>query len=422
VKSSHPTQPPHHPERTPTTHDTQKTALCRHYPDCGGCQTLEHDIPTQLEAKRAYLQKGLQSLGDLEILPMIPSPVAQGYRHKVMLPFGLRKQRTDGDNANVSEETVTLGCFAKDSHQVINQSECWVQDADLTQCAFAIRKWADQLALSVYDEKKHAGFLRHILLRKGSGTGQILVGMIANGEHPLPESNILALRSYLEEALPGKSESIKGIVLNHNSDKTNVTLGSRETVLFGQPFIEERLNGLTFRLRLSSFFQINPLQASTLFDLAVRDFKPGQKVLDLYAGTGTFTLWAARKTGYAEGWEESPAAIQSAKEAATLNGLGEKAHFVLTEVGAQLKDNPELLRNYDALVVDPPRKGLEESLTNALIGDGPDQVVYVSCNPNSLARDLGWLKSSYHIDRVQPVDMMPHTRHIETVVHLRRRE
>jgi 23S rRNA (uracil1939-C5)-methyltransferase len=409
------------PERKAKSPDAAITPLCRHYPACGGCQTLEQDISSQLESKHAYLSARLQSITSQEILPMIPSPTSQGYRHKVMLPFGKSQQTGVAAPQGAGNDKTLLGCFAKDSHVVIDQWECHVQDSELTICAYAIREWAQKESVSVYDEKSHHGLLRHVLLRKASGTGEILVGLIINGEVGNPEKWTRELKLHLFAALKDKADAIKGIVLNHNCERTNVTLGNRETLLYGQPFIEERLQNLSFRIRLGSFFQINPLQAMTLFDLAVKNLMPGQKVLDLYAGTGTFTLWAARKTGYAEGWEENSAAVVSAKESSQLNGLEGKAHFVQTEVATQLACDPNILKHYDAVVVDPPRKGLDLSLTKAFVACGPMQIVYVSCNPTSLARDLGILNPAYTIQTIQPVDMMPHTRHVETVVHLKRR-
>lgn len=391
---------------------------CPHYPACGGCQSLELDYAEQLNRKQAVAEglfdaafMQLAKQGQLpDIHRILPSPSSEGYRHKVMLPFGRGEQ---------TSPSVTLGCFAKNSHVVVDQESCRVQEPELTHCALAIKAWAKEWRLAVYDEATHSGWLRHAVLRKALGTGEILAGLVVNGagpEHPLAD-----LGNVLRKTLGTRAEALKGIVLNLQTERTNVVLGSHIEEVEGRSFIEENLDGLRFRLRLNSFFQVNPQQAKNLFATATAGLGDGHRVLDLYSGAGTLTLWAARQGAQCQGWEENAFAVQSAQEAATVNGLSERSEFLLGDVVQGLKNKGNhAVAGFDALIVDPPRKGLEKPVLEAILESGPERLTYVSCNPNSLKRDVMALASKYRIESLQPIDMMPHTRHIEIVAKLRR--
>jgi 23S rRNA (uracil1939-C5)-methyltransferase len=411
--------------------DSDRPFACPHYPTCGGCQTLELDYAEQLRRKQAVIE-GLfddSFVGDLktrggrgalpEIRPILPSPSPVGYRHKVMLPFG--SNRSQAGLVLADKPTITLGCYARNSHLVVDQQACLVQEPELTRCALAIKAWAQAWGLSVYDETTHSGWLRHAVLRKGYGTGEILAGLVVNGTTPGVEKPLADLGPQLRHVLGERSGALKGVVLNINTARTNVVLGDREERLEGVTHIEENLDGLRFRLRLNSFFQINPLQAPTLFGTATEGLGPGQKVLDLYSGAGTLTLWSARQGADCQGWEENAFAVHSAQEGALLNGLETHTRFECCDVTQRLADlGKKELRDFDALIVDPPRKGLEMPALETIKASGPSRLTYVSCNPNSLRRDILSLSEAYTLESLQPVDMMPQTRHIEVVAQLRR--
>ncbi len=390
---------------------------CPHFPDCGGCQTLEQDYADQLAAKQTTVIHRLGIFPGLNIHDILPCPKLSGYRHKVQLPFG-----QDESIPSLGNRHITLGCYAQNSHHVINQEACLVQDPELTACAFALRKWAQENRLSIYSEQNHQGLLRHALLRKGLGTGEILAGLVIHAPTHFELPHTSSAVAHLQKALGNRAAALQGFVVQTNEQRTNVVLSRQEKTLWGQNFITEKLDGLDFRLEMGTFFQVNPYQAPTLFSTAIASLHPGERVLDLYCGTGTFTLWAARRTGHAEGWEENANSIAAAQYAAVQNGLQSKARFQSGDVGALLRQSGFSWKAFDAALVDPPRKGLEAPVITSLLNQGPEKLIYVSCNPNSLARDAQALNSKYTAVELQPIDMMPHTRHIENVLVMRRRE
>lgn len=407
------------PEKSPKSNDSAgirpSPTSCPHFPECGGCQTLDQAYADQLAEKQNVVTSRLGGFTGLTIRDILPCSQPVGYRHKVQLPFGMT-----APIANMGNRPVTLGCYAKNSHRVIDQKSCLVQDSELTSCAMALREWAESHHLSVYDEQSHEGLLRHALLRKGLGTGEILAGLVIHAPPSFDLPHSAAAIAGLQKALGSRAFALQGFVVQYNEQRTNVVLSRDEKILWGKPFLTENLDGLTFRLEIGTFFQVNPYQAPRLFSTATAPLNAGERVLDLYCGTGTFTLWAARRTGHAEGWEENANSIAAARHAAMENGLQDKVHFQSGDVAALLHRPDFSWRRFDVALVDPPRKGLEATVIASLLEDGPSRVIYVSCNPNSLARDVHLLLPKYTPVELQPIDMMPHTRHIESVLVLRR--
>ncbi len=400
---------------------------CRHFPACGGCQTLDRAYPAQLAAKEAELRRLFGGAGDgglgggwpdLRIDPILPSPRVEGYRHKVQLPFGLGRR---GGNLDV-----TVGCFAAGSHQVVDQDECLVQDTGLSAVAWTVRDWAKANSIPVYREDSGAGWLRHLLLRKGAGTGQILLGLVTNGPGAGPQALLPDLLHRCRQALadvPGGGELV-GVVQSLNAARTNVVLGGEERLWWGSPRLEERLGPFRFPVGVSTFFQVNPFQTPRLYDLAVAGIPAGAAVLDLYSGIGSIALWASRKAGSVLGIEENPASVRAAVQAAADNGVA-NARFLAADVAAALA-KPEgylaaaglptdAVSGAQAVIVDPPRKGLEPAVRDALAGLGAARIVYVSCFPPTLARDARAWAGSFRLSSLSPVDMFPHTRHVECV-------
>jgi 23S rRNA (uracil1939-C5)-methyltransferase len=381
------------------------SSLCRHFPACGGCQTLDLDYPTQLKLKEEDLRRHFSDWPGLRIEAVLPSPRIEGYRHKVQLPFASEKK--DGG------EGVLIGCFAAGSHQVIDQTECLVQDPDLSALAWAIRDWAAEHRLPIYREDTGEGWLRYLLLRKGSATGEVLLGLVTNGPGSSPPERIESLVSRAREALArsGRAQLV-GVVQNLNSERNNVVLGREEKLLWGRSHLRETLGPFHFSVGLSTFFQVNPFQTPRLYDLAVEAVPAGSGVLDLYCGIGSIALWASRKAGRVLGIEENPASVEAARRAAADNAVA-NAEFMAGDVADLLGGLAG--GRWDAVIVDPPRKGLEEKVKRALVALGPSRIVYVSCYPATLARDARALGPAFELRSVTGVDMFPHTRHVECV-------
>lgn len=393
---------------------------CLHFPACGGCQTLDREYAAQLADKLEALRGRFAAWPDLPIDPVLPSPRAEGYRHKVQLPFGF---------APGSPGRPTVGCYAAGSHAVIDQAECRVQEPSLSRAAWAVRDWAAAHRLPIYREETGTGWLRHLLLRKGAGTGEILLGLVTNGAAIKsfdPRSLLPDLRERVQAAIAAGPEGGKlaGIVQSVNARRTNVVLGDEEILWWGRPELRETLGPFVFRAGLSAFLQVNPYQTPRLYDLAVAALPDGARVLDLYCGVGTIALWAARKAASVIGVEENPAAVAAAKRAAAENGIG-NARFLAADADEILGDpsrarpedgiDPADIAAADAILADPPRKGLGEKAREALMRSRASRFVYVSCHPASLARDARALEGAWRLEALKPVDLFPHTRHVECV-------
>lgn len=383
---------------------------CPHFPLCGGCQTLTTPYEQQLAEKHQLLKK-LFSFDKISISEILPSPQINYYRHKVQLPFGYKKHGRGG--------SITLGCYANNSHEVVDQRVCLVQDKDLSTVAWTIRDWAQSAGLSVYDERRHEGFLRHVLLRKGAATGEILIGFVTNGVRP-PGSRNLA-NSLLERVnralLPGKA-IVTGIVQNVNIRSTNVVLGEQEFVWWGRPFIFEKIGDYRFALGLSTFFQVNPCQTPHLYDEVAKWLENSPRVLDVYCGVGSISLWVSKKAAHIMGIEENGASIATAKKAAMANNV-RNVRYVKGDAGTLLGETAS--NGFDVAIFDPPRKGLETGMIKTLLTAPFKRLVYVSCNPETLARDVKALAPAWKLVSLQGVDMFPHTAHVEAVAVMDRR-
>ncbi len=438
--------------------------MCRHFPLCGGCQTLDLPYAEQLRAKQAELARHFTDWPGLVIDPILPSPRVDGYRHKVQLPFGVEREG--------KILRATLGCYAAGSHHVVDQEECRVQDPGLSRVAWAVRDWATDHAIPIYDETTGMGWLRHLLLRKGSGTGEIILGLVTNGAtEGATKSGAGDLLSDLlnrcELALgkgPQALGRLVGVVQVVNADRTNVVLGGEERLWWGRPYLNERLGPFEFQVGVSTFFQVNPFQTPRLYDLAVAAVPEGSTVLDLYSGIGSIALWASRRAQAVLAIEENPLSVASAARSAAANGIT-NVTFLASDVGHALAfpgqpprgfrgrlnappgSIPDLsdpsppsrvqpegvsagveLSRCDVAIVDPPRKGLEAEVRAALCDLGLKRIIYVSCFPATLARDVRALADRplagrplpgrFALTRLSPVDMFPNTRHVECVAVL----
>ena len=431
---------------------------CQHFPTCGGCQILDLPYAEQLAAKEEELKRHFIPWPDLTISAMLPSPEIFGYRHKVQLPFGLesrglewKEMKRSKLDASAPSILATVGCYAAGSHFVVDQAECLVQNPSLSNAAWALREWANAHSLPVYREENGEGWLRHLLLRRGAGTGEILLGLVTNGPGPLTEELILDLvrrvkTAFLEKPnnsaesdksdkpdISDKSDEFVGLVQILKTERNNVVLGGEEKLLWGRDYLKEILGKYKFTVGISTFFQVNPYQTPRLYDLATAAIEPHSSVLDLYSGIGSIALWAAQHAKFVLGIEENSVAVEAARLAAKENGIS-NAIFQTGDVGEILlkisqsekaggEGNGQTNeKKYDIAIVDPPRKGLEATVRNSLIALGLEKIIYVSCFPPTLARDALAMADSYTLKSLAPVDMFPHTRHIECVAVFERKK
>ncbi len=369
--------------------------FCEAYEKCGGCALMHADYAEQLRIKTQTVRDCLERLGGfagVEVQNTIGMEDPWRYRNKGSFPIGL----ADG--------TAAFGFYAERSHRLIPLYDCPIEDARITALARTVVEWANRNRIRVYDEETGKGCLRACVIRVAS-TGERMAAVVTKGELPAKESLIKML-------------DVESLYHNRNDLNTNVIFGDRFTLLKGKPQITEEQNGIRFLVSPQSFLQVNPVQTRKLYEAAIRllDPKPEETIADVYCGIGTISLAIARRAGKVIGIECVPKAIEDAKKNAVLNGI-DNAEFVC---GLAEEVLPKLVENGmrpDAIVIDPPRKGCEEPVLKAIAESGVNRVVYVSCNPATLARDAKILASfGFRIEHVHPVDMFPHTQHVETVV------
>lgn len=376
---------------------------CPDFPACGGCAFWHMDYAEECAYKRQRVIDALTRIGGVTLaeLPFHPAQSCEGYRNKVQFPLAEQKGRP------------VAGFYRARSHNVVPVTACRIQPA----CADAVREailgWMERYAIAAYDERTGKGYVRHIYLRVGKQTGQLLVCLVVNGQS-LPRTREL-LRA-VQTAAP----DLTSLVLNYNSSRGNTILGTREEVLFGTGDIEDVLCGLRFRLSVRSFYQVNHDQAEKLYETALKfaALDESQTALDLYCGTGTITLCLAKRAGHAVGVEVVDAAIRDAKQNAARNGVS-NVEFYCADAAKIAKQFAEEGRRPDVIVVDPPRKGVSPDVIDAMAAMAPQRIVYVSCDPATLARDVKLLtERGYRMQQVEAFDLFPRCAHVETVVLL----
>lgn len=381
------------------------TPICEHYDDCGGCQLQHINYEQQLVIKRNIVIDALRRIGglDVPVHPALGMAEPWQYRNKAQVPVAM-----DG--------TLKAGFYEKRTHKIVDLDCCHIQHPSNDLVVHAVRAILKKLAIPIYDEKNHTGLIRHIVARTSFSTGEILVILVTNGRK-LPRQNDVV------EAIRKNVDKVTGIVQNINMKQANVILGNEDILLWGKSYLQESLDGLSFHVSPRSFFQVNTLQTDALY-AKVREYAAltGQEtVYDLYCGIGTISLYLSRYAGKVIGVELVNAAVKDARKNAELNGITN----VEFHKGAAEQLVPERLKKgakADVVIVDPPRKGCDERLLAAMVSMKTFRIVYVSCNPATLARDLKYLTGKgYTVTEVQPVDMFPHTSHVETVVLIERR-
>ena len=378
---------------------------CPHSGPCGGCQFRHMDYKEELQAKRQRVEDALRRVGgvDIAVETIHGAQDTHRYRNKVQFPVGRGKNG------------VHVGLFRARSHDVIDVPDCLLQSGDANRIGRALKEWMECGRVAAYDENTGKGLVRHLYVRTNRA-GESLVCLVVNGKK-LPDE--MGLVSALRNSVSG----LVGVVLNRNEKDTNVILGDGYRTLWGRDWLEEELCGMRFRLSVPSFFQINREQTEVLYGRAV-DFAGltgNETVLDLYCGIGTISLAMAQRAGKVIGAEIVPEAIEDAKENARRNGV-ENAEFFCGDAGQiAYKLAADGVRP-DVICVDPPRKGLAPDVPDILVDMAPERIVYVSCDPATLARDVKRLgERGYVVQKAEAVDLFPRTQHVETVCLLEKR-
>ena len=400
--------------------DRVEEVVCPMARKCGGCQIQEMKYPAQLAFKESKVRGNLERIGEVpgELLDQIMHPVVgmdeEGmqpfrYRNKAQFPIG-----TDKDGR------VTAGFYAGRTHSIIGNTDCVLGVEVNEEILNCILDFMEEFEIPAYDEVKHKGLVRHVLLRYGFKTDEIMVCLVINGK-TIPHCHDLVGRL---RQIPGMTS----ITLSSNTAKTNVIMGDTIRLLWGQEFITDYIGEIKYQISPLSFYQVNPVQTEKLYGLALdyAGLTGNETVWDLYCGIGTISLFLAKKAKQVYGVEIVPQAIDDARNNAKINDITNAEFYV----GKAEEVLPEYYKEYekthngetahaDVIVVDPPRKGCEESLLQTIVDMQPEKVVYVSCDSATLARDVKFLRAKgYELKDVTPVDQFPHTVHVETVVLL----
>lgn len=373
---------------------------CVYAAKCGGCVAQHIKYEFQLKYKQKQVKDCLERIGkirEVEVLPTIAMENPIHYRNKAQYPI----REVDGK--------IQIGFYAAKSHQVVDIEDCVIGNQKNGAIVDAIRKFLKDNKISIYNEATHKGLARHLVIRNSINFDEAMVCLVINGKK-LPHAQDLVERL---RAIPG----ITGILLNHNTAKGNVILAEQTTTLDGRDYIMDKIGELTFKISLLSFFQVNPVQTKVLYDIAlgVAALTGSETVLDAYCGIGTISLFLAKEAKRVVGVEAIPQAVANANENAQINGIA-NVEFVLGNA-----EDVVLGEKFDVVVVDPPRKGCEEDFLKTIVANAPAKMVYISCDPATLARDVKFMyENGYVVNKVQPVDMFPYTSHVETCVLLSR--
>ena len=388
-------------------------AVCENAVRCGGCQLQHYRYDRQLDYKQNKVKNALVRMGgfatdfiDSVMEPVIGMDNPYNYRNKAQFPVGKDK-----------EGNTVIGFYAGRTHSIIDSRYCYIQSEVSNKVVSIIRSWIERYGISPYEETKHSGLIRHILVRNGFKTGEVMVCLVVTSK------KVPALDKLVE--LLGDIDGLVSVCLNINKDKTNKILGDKIINVYGRDYIEDYIGDVKYRISPLSFYQVNPVQTEKLYSTAL-DFAGltgNETVWDLYCGIGTISLFLAKSAKSVLGVEIVPQAISDAKVNAQINnidnalftcGAAEDVEDFLTENELQ-----HIYGNPDVIVVDPPRKGCDSKLLDTIISHSPERIVYVSCDPATLARDLKILcEDVYEIKRVRACDMFGMSGHVETVVLL----
>lgn len=372
---------------------------CPVYAKCGGCCFRHISYEAELRAKQGFVQDAFMRLGGLspEFLPIQGSESPEGYRNKLQMPVSKQDGRT------------VCGFYSERSHRVVPVEKCALQPELFAEITRFVTEQADRLRISVYNEEKHEGVLRHIYLRRGHYSGEVCLCLVARRK--VPEFERLA------KAAAERFPEITGVVLNINRDRTNVILGEEEQALFGRAEIKDTMCGVNVEISPKSFYQVNTPAAEALYRQAAEFAQPeGKLLLDLYCGAGTIGLSMAGKARRLIGAEIVPQAVENARENAERNSV-KNAEFICADAGQAAQQLERSGERPDVIILDPPRKGCSEDTLTACAGMQPERIVMISCNAATAARDCKRLAElGYTAAIVRPFDLFPRTSHVECVV------
>ena len=382
------------------TKNNKNITTCPYAKKCGGCQYQGMDYAAQLKKKQKEMNKLLKDFGKPE--PIIGMKDPLHYRNKVHAVFGRTRK---GE--------IISGTYEAGTHKIVNIDECMIEDEISQSIIRTIRGLLRSFKIRTYDEDTGYGLLRHVLVRRGFTTGQVMVVLVLS-------SPILPSKNNFVRALRKEHPEITTVVLNVNDKKTSMVLGERDIVLYGKGYIEDILCGCTFRISPQSFYQVNPVQTERLYQTAMdyAELTGKERVIDAYCGIGTIGMVAAKKAREVIGVELNRNAVKDARTNAKLNQI-KNITFYEGDAGRFMVSMAEEGEKADVVFMDPPRSGSDEAFLSSVIRLAPKRIVYVSCGPDTLARDLKYLtKHGYQVRKMQPVDMFGFTEHCEMVVQL----
>ncbi len=369
---------------------------------CGACAFNGVKYSKQLQEKQKYVEKQIAKFGP--VAPILGMADPFYYRNKIQSVFG-----TD------SKGNIVNGIYRQGTHSIIPVSGCMLEDKEGDAVLSSVKEFVKKRKITAYDEDEHKGFLRHVLIRRGVATNQTMVVLVVSS------FNFKQKNDFVRE-LTQKHPSVKTILLNRNTEQTSMVLSDEpEKIIYGDGYIVDELCGLHFRISAKSFYQVNPYQTAKLYTIAMRmaRFKGNEKVIDAYCGTGTIGLIASQYAKEVVGIELNPQAVADAENNAQINNIS-NVSFITADASLKLKEMAKNKESADVVFMDPPRSGSDERFLASLIKLSPKTIIYISCNPETLSRDLRYLcnMSNYSVIGAQPVDMFPQTSHLETVVLL----
>ena len=376
-------------------------ADCSTYPKCGGCAIRHVSYEKTLEIKKDAVESTLKKTlsRDIKVSKVLKMEEPFFYRNKLQYPIGVAESGNP-----------VMGVFAERTHRIISTKECKIQNSLCQKIANDIFSYICENNISVYNEEKLQGSIRHLIIRIGVKTNEVMVTLVSNTREIKNEKELV---SYITEKYP----QIKTIAKNINSKNTNVILGKQTKIIYGDGYIYDILGDFKFKISPMSFYQVNPVQTEKLYSKAVEyaELTGNETIFDLYCGIGTIGIFASKKAKRLYGIETIPQAIEDAKQNAEINHL-DNAEFFVGDVEKAL---PEFIKERnvlaDVVFIDPPRKGCDKTALDTLLKIEPKKIVYVSCNPATLARDLKILEEKYEIKDISICDMFPFTHHVECV-------
>lgn len=377
--------------------------LCPVSTACGGCTFQNATYEYELRYKKHKVEEDLKRIGHLEnikVNDVIGMDDPSHYRNKIQVPFGRENKR------------VVYGFYKSNTHKIIPIKECNIEDIKAGPILQEIAHLMEDFHIDPYNEDYRTGIIRHVLIRTSMSTGEVMVVFVSNVDTFTGRNNFI-------KELVNRRPEISTIIFNVNKRDTNVILGESEKVLYGKGYITDEILGLKFNISSKSFFQVNPIQVQKLYGEALRlaKLKKSDTLLDAYAGVCTIGLLAAPHVKHVTSVEVVKSAVINGKNNAKLNNI---EYIDIIEDDCTLYINKKLPK-FDVVIMDPPRKGSTPEFLNALLKIKPTRIVYISCEPSTLARDLEYLKHEYDITTVQPVDMFPRSFHVETVCLLEKK-